>query len=169
MGSGGNIMKTTQWILVLAGTFFLTGATWTGLTREPAAAPVETLVRRQLRSVPCPGGLSGGGALPFGPNQTAELADGELYQLKGWVRIRGSGSAYLEIDFCAHPWLASAQRRAAPYYLLGQPVYGTWINWKDRKIELAVRPHTEILASDDFRGRLLIWLESLQMPTYIRN
>jgi hypothetical protein len=69
-------------------------------------------VLRDAKGVPCNGSQGGGGALPFGPNQVAELQDGELYQLKGLVRVSHGGSevAYLEVDFCAHPWLASAKR-----------------------------------------------------------
>jgi hypothetical protein len=136
---------------------------------EPSSDGQVRFDRPERPKLNCPGGQGGGSALPFGPNQTAELADGELYQLKGWVRVRANGTVDLEVDLCAHPWLATAIRRAKPFYLLGQPVSGNWTPWTNRKIELAVRAHVEILVGSDYRGRLVIWLESLQMPVNIKN
>ncbi len=128
-------------------------------------------VLRDAKGVPCNGSQGGGGALPFGPNQVAELQDGELYQLKGLVRVSHGGSevAYLEVDFCAHPWLASAKRRENPRYLLGQPVAGSWNSWADKKVEIAVRARHQIDVDADYRGQLVIWLESLQLPTFDKS
>ena len=70
---------------------------------------------------------------------------------------------------CAHPWLASAKRRENPRYLLGQPVAGSWNSWADKKVEIAVRARHQIDVDADYRGQLVIWLESLQLPTFDKS
>jgi hypothetical protein len=50
-------------------------------------------------------------------NEVYELADGEYYELKGYIRHAGE-YYYLKIDFNAHPGLKSYQRMNMPYYLI---------------------------------------------------
>src|SRR5437870_1469834 len=69
------------------------------------------------RSSACDGG---GGDVPVpyaNTNQHVELADGENYTLVGIVRFMG-GLPYLQVDLQQHPWLATADRVAYPYYSL---------------------------------------------------
>lgn len=91
-------------------------------------------------------GIFGGGGevpTPFEAfNQKAELADGEDYLLVGRVVIQpvaGSGSdrlqAFLQVDLDVHPWLASARRKANPYYPLEGSV-GFWRQYRGIRIKL---------------------------------
>jgi hypothetical protein len=163
------MQKQTIYGLVTGTLLVLGSSAWAVGSPVGARTPIQGLPTADA-PVNCSGRTGGGGSFPFGPNTLAELAENELYQLRGKVRVRRSdGSAFLEIDFCDHPWLATAKRRAYPFYILGAlPNGGTWTKYQDLKVEVAVRARGEVLFGDDYQARYVIWLEPQFTPVYVR-
>lgn len=83
-------------------------------------------------------------------NARAELADGELYLLRGEIVMipLPDGAArrsqpYLRVDFDAHPWLASRKRAERPFYPIEGPVR-KWRALEGTYVELTVLAKVEI-------------------------
>ena len=86
-------------------------------------------------------------------NQRFELADGEIYLLKGtvatasvWVEGREKEVPYLVLNLKDYPFLANARRVEAPYY----PIEGDIIEWseqKGRQVKLSFRAKSKVFAS----------------------
>lgn len=102
----------------------------------------------------------GGGGIdvptPFeNTNRKAELSDGEDYTLEGYVmmfdpewdsgtRSMDRARPFLRVDLARHPWLASAKRKAFPYYMLeGNPSF--WRDLELRSVRIVVRATSHIL------------------------
>ena len=97
---------------------------------------------RAFADAPSSTGFPGGGdgiptPLNLTSNARVELASGEQYTLIGVIRNFG-GSIYLEIDFDQHPWLATQNRLANPYYAVSSPRMNLnqWSSFMGRKVVL---------------------------------
>lgn len=96
----------------------------------------------------------GGGGMPdpltvF--NQHVELADGELYLLKGTVvmapALLGSSrklQPYFRVDLEAHPWLSGKKRKESPLYLI-EGAQSTWRPFEGSYGDLAAEAHVQLL------------------------
>ena len=85
-------------------------------------------------------------------NQHVELADGELYLLKGAVvmapGIMGSRKLqpYFNVDLNAVPWLSSKLRKESPLYLIeGAPSF--WRAYDSSYGELAAEAHVQVFVT----------------------
>jgi hypothetical protein len=138
------------------------------------SALAEGKGRVRTRPSPCQGRICagvGGGELPTpfeARNRTVELAAGETYLLSGKVVFLKSSkvaealgvSAFLQIDLESHPWLASARRKANPYYpLVGPASY--WRNHEGRDVRLNCEAQGRVLFVDDFGPQYEILLDPL--------
>jgi hypothetical protein len=135
--------------LLSAGVF--ASIAWAG----PVGKPAIDWTRIPLPE--CPQGRGGGDGHQPDPhtvfNQRAELAGGELYLLRGTVVIASKSPSasltrkkqpYFHVDLGAHPWLASAIRKANPYYLIeGTTSY--WRAYNGSYGELAVKARVQFV------------------------
>ena len=105
----------------------------------------------------------GGGEIPTPfsvANRTAELADREPYLLFGKLVFR-SGLPYLELDFSAHPWLASAVRKADPYYLI-ESSNGSLHEYEDKTVKVLAFAHVRLDKGHRNSPKLVYSLELAQ-------
>lgn len=117
-----------------------------------------------------PGILRGGGdgiptPLNLTSNARVELAHGEQYTLVGVVRNFG-GSVYLEIDFEQHPWLATQNRLANPYYAVSSPrlSLSQWSTWIGRKVVLDTQARGVVLLKSTRSAFYTLELALLRNP-----
>lgn len=111
--------------------------------------------------------LKGGGGevpYPFGLNEKAELADGELYLLVGrFVILANNDSrlsrAFFDVDLSEQPWLASRHRRINPLYPIDGPVEN-WVKYSDGK---AYRFPCRAV------GRIVNWDNQLQYVLFLQG
>ena len=109
----------------------------------------------------CPESRGGGDGHSPDPlstfNRHVELADGELYLLRGTVVLSKNTNVeslshklqpYFNVDLSAHPWLGSAKRASSPYYLIeGATSY--WRAYAGSYGELAGIAHVQFMTNDD--------------------
>ncbi len=107
-----------------------------------------------------------GGEFPRGlsTNETAELARGEKYLLRGQIQIL-RGRPFLAIDLSFHPWLRSTARVVDPFYRIeGDPA--RFRRWDGRVVDLLVVADQAIWAIEGApdRFRVEIFLRALREP-----
>ena len=86
-------------------------------------------------------------------NQHVELADGELYLLKGNVVMApgltwGSRKLqpYFTVDLDAQPWLSGKQRKESPLYLIEGPL-SSWRPYDGSYGQLAAEAHVQLFVT----------------------
>jgi hypothetical protein len=144
-------IKRGLWLGALALMFASSGA------QAKSTNPVDW---EQVPLPACPTVQGGGDGHSPDPltvfNQHVELADGELYLLRGRVVLASEKVArggrklqpYLELDTDAHPWLAGARRKASPYYMIeGTTAY--WRAFSGSYGEIAARAHVQFKTGAD--------------------
>jgi len=57
--------------------------------------------------------------VPFPTREKFDLANGEEYNLIGWIHARPDGKTEFEIDLESQPWLATSARRSDPFIRIG--------------------------------------------------
>lgn len=89
--------------------------------------------------------------LPF--NQHVELADGELYLLKGAIvmapGLTGAShkpQPYLSVDLRAQPWLSGKQRKQSPLYMIESGL-SSWRPQEGAYGEIAAEAHVHLFVS----------------------
>jgi hypothetical protein len=149
-------IRSRKWSWAL-GTLFVVTALGAAAARAGGVPPSPP-------GIQCPcgdddrGGGGGGQPDPHGQtifNQHVELADGELYLLKGHIMtapaLMGSShkiQAYLAVDLSAHAWLAGKKRTETPVY----PIEGSVAAWRSHdgaNVELAAKAHVQVLFTRD--------------------
>lgn len=107
-----------------------------------------------------------GGEFPRGlsTNETAELARGEKYLLRGQIQIL-RGRPMLAIDLNYHPWLRSTARIVDPYYRIEGDI-ARFRRWDGKVVELLAVADQAIWAVDGApdRFRVEIFLRALRDP-----
>jgi len=107
-----------------------------------------------------------GGEFPRGlpTNETAELARGEKYLLRGQVQIL-RGRPYLAIDLNYHPWLRTSARIVDPFYRIeGDPA--RFRRWEGRTVDILAVADQAIWAIEGApdRFRVEMFLRALREP-----
>lgn len=94
--------------------------------------------------------------VPFSTiNRKVELAAGELYTLVGWIGSR-NGQTLFRVSLEDQPWLATAARKANPFY----PVVDSQATWK--KISPSIKVRVMVRAQQRLglvSGRAMAWIE----------
>lgn len=85
-------------------------------------------------------------------NQHVELADGELYLLKGNV-VMAPGlmgtrklQPYFNVDLDAQPWLSGKQRRQSPLYMI-EGALSSWRPYEGSYGQLAAEAHVQLIVT----------------------
>lgn len=144
-----------------AGRSFWIGAIAAIVMGASPSAVASTGFETDLPMPMCPGTKGGGDGHSPDPlnvfNQHVELADGELYLLRGRVELRRKQPAF-SVDIGEHPWLASLKRKGNPHYLIeGTASY--WRAYDGSYGELAARARVQFKADADGTIRQVISLQ----------
>lgn len=107
-------------------------------------------------------------------NQHVELADGEVYLLRGNVMLNTASlgrtkrklQPYFNVDLQAHPWLANAARKSNPYYVI-EGTAGYWRAFNGSYGELAARARVQFKTDADGEVRQVISLRVIPELTLI--
>ena len=146
----------TRWITKLSLGFAALAVVFASVVSTPASRASDDATVSTL-----------GGEIPIpfkDANLRVELASGELYVLRGKVRVFAN-VPFFEVDLDQHGWLASELRTRSPYYVL-EGVLDDWKAYEGQNIQLYSRAVGKIFRRSQqlFYG---IWLQSLAEPTRI--
>ena len=150
------MIQTRGWVSRMIGTVLLfcmvAVATSLVLPLQTPACADETQIKTTGGEIP----------IPFkNANLKVELASGELYILRGRVRVFAE-VPFFEVNLDQHNWLASEIRTQSPYYVL-EGVLPDWRNYEGQNIQIYARAVGKIFQRGEqrFYG---IWLQSLAEP-----
>ena len=102
-------------------------------------------------------------------NQKVELADGEMYSLRGNLYFDAANNTmFLRVDLEETPWLANSLRKKFPFYPITK-YNRTWLNLLNKPVTILVKANGKLFSNQQGDLSYGMFLEPYSSPLVVGN